>query len=112
MTQCDRRPGYPKKYQSYTMILQIDDDATHEDTSRQHQPQDGSGEPDSECRRMIGALPAYPDPDNVGTPMAPATQGQVTRPGVPPDKNKDEIDDGGCKEEERDEERQYAVQES
>lgn len=101
-----------RKNIKFTMILRVDDDTTHEDTSRQYQPQDGSGEPDSECRRMIGALPAYPRPDNVGAPMAPATQGQVTRPGVPPDENKDEIDDGGCKKEERDEERQDTVQES
>ncbi len=75
---------------------------THEDNSRQYQPQDGSGKPDSEDRRTTGTLPAHPDPNDVDTPMASATQAQA-RLGVPPDENEDEIDDSRCDKEERDE---------
>ena len=85
------------------------DDATYENSSRQDQPQEGSGEPDSKSRCMIDALPAHPHPNNVEAPMAPTTQAHA-RTGVPPDENKNEIDDGGCKKEERDEKRQYMAQ--
>jgi hypothetical protein len=84
-------------------------DATYENSGRQDQPQEGGGEPDSKSRRMIGALPAYPHPNNVEAPMAPTTQAHA-RPGIPPNENKDEIDNGGCKKEERDEKRQYMMQ--
>ena len=94
------------------MILRIDDGTTHEESSCQYQPQDGSGEPDSKCRRMISALPSYPNPNNVDAPMAPATQAQATRPGASPNKDEDEIDDGRCEKEERDENWQHIVQRS
>jgi hypothetical protein len=59
---------------------------------------------------MISALPSYPNPNNVEAPMAPATQAQAARPGAPPDKDEDEIDDGWCEKEERDETWQHMVQ--
>jgi hypothetical protein len=51
---------------------------------------------------MRGALPAHTDPNGVSTPVASTTQAQA-RPNISPDAYKDKIDDGWCKEEEREE---------
>lgn len=75
---------------------------THKDNDRQHQPQDGSGEPDSEGWRMASTLPADPNPNNIDIPMTSTTQAQV-RPGVSPDENEDKIDDRRRKKEDRNE---------
>ena len=75
---------------------------THKDNDRQHHPQDGSGEPDSEGWRMTSALPADADPNDIDIPMASTTQAQVGR-GASPDKDEDEIDDRGRKKEDRNE---------
>jgi len=58
---------------------------------------------------MRYALTTHTDPKNVGTPMTPATQAQA-RPNISPDTNKDQIDDGWCEEEEREEELQYMME--
>jgi hypothetical protein len=74
---------------------------TYKDNSCEHQPQDGSSEPNSKGRRMRAATPAYPDPNNVEVPMTSATQTQA-RSSISPDGDEDEIDDSRCEEEKRD----------
>ena len=73
----------------------------YKQNSCEHQPQDGSGEPNSKGGRTRDATPAHPNPDNVEAPTTSATQTKA-RSSISPDEDKDEIDDSRYEEEKRD----------